>query len=311
MGASNEVEQLVARLEEQRPALDDPKGLSRWALRALGLPHAPVYVSSEVRDALAALGLTDPRVAYFAQRAAPLGQVPAEVVIATFYGFAPRAVRSAIPAAWTVTSPEAVVAATLDAMGVVLRRILTSKEDVERAAALLRPLAERHPIVGRPLAAAWASVPWTDDAYVDLWLATTVIRESRGDSHLAVLVTHGIGPLASHLLANGDEAARRPKLTSNRGWVDAEIDATVAEMQQCELLDGAGALTARGRELRARIEDQTDEASSAAWTATPAAAIGEICDVAVAIARPIIASGALSANALERLTAPSIERPTA
>ncbi len=311
MGATNDVGQLVTRLEEQRPAADDPKAVAQWALRALGLPHVPVYVSAETREALAGLGLTDPRVAYFAQRSAPLGVVPVEVVIATFYGFAPRAVKAAVPGAWAITSPDAVLTATLHAMGVMLRRILTANEQVERAVELLRPIAERHPIAGRPLAAAWASVPWTGDAHVDLWLATTIIRESRGDSHLAVLVTHGIGPLASHLLQSGDEAARRPKLTSNRGWTDAEIDATVAEMQQCGLLDGEGVLTARARELSARIEGLTDEASSTAWAATPVAVIEEVCDLAVAIARPIIASGSLSATALERLTAPPTGVPRA
>lgn len=311
MGATIDVEQLVTRLEDQRPATDEPKAVARWALRALGLPHVPVYVSTEVREALGALGLSDPRVAYFAQRAAPLGPVPVEVVIATFYGFAPRAVRTAVPGAWSITSPDAVLAATLQAMGVLLRRILTSDEQVERAAELLRPIAERHPIVGRPLAAAWASVPWTGDAYVDLWLATTVIRESRGDGHLAVLVTHGISPLASHLLQSGDDAARRPKLTSNRGWTDAEIDGTVAEMQRCELLDRVGVLTARARELSSRIEDLTDETSSSAWAGTPVAVIEEVCDLAVAIARPIIASGLLTASALERLTAPPAGAPMA
>ncbi len=304
MGASHDVDQLVARLDHQRPAADDPRGVARWVLRALSLPHAPVYMAAEVRDALATLGLTHPRVAYFAQRAAPLGPVPAEVVIATFYGFAPRVVKTAIPGAWSVTSPEAVLAATLDAMGVLLRRIVPSHAQIERAADLLRPIAELHPVVGRPLAAAWASVPWTGDAHVDLWLATTIIRESRGDGHIAALVTHGIGPLASHLLQDGDEAARRPKLTSNRGWTESEIDATVAEMQQCELLDASGVLTAHARELRARIEDVTDETSSTAWAATPADVVEEVCDLAVAIARPIIASGTLPPRALERLTEP-------
>ena len=44
---------------------------------------------------------------YFASRAAPMGPVPAEVVIATFFNFNPEVVRHAIPAAWTSATPAA------------------------------------------------------------------------------------------------------------------------------------------------------------------------------------------------------------
>jgi hypothetical protein len=44
---------------------------------------------------------------YFAARSAPLGRVPAEVVDAVFYNFAPGEVAACIPSVWEVATPEA------------------------------------------------------------------------------------------------------------------------------------------------------------------------------------------------------------
>ena len=52
-------------------------------------------------------GSTDRQMGYFASRAAPWAPVPAEVVIATFFNFAPAEVRRCIPAAWAIASPAA------------------------------------------------------------------------------------------------------------------------------------------------------------------------------------------------------------
>jgi len=55
------------------------------------------YSTDEPNDAMYALGLTDFWDTYFAGRAAPLGIVPAEVVDALFYNFAPGEVARHIP----------------------------------------------------------------------------------------------------------------------------------------------------------------------------------------------------------------------
>jgi hypothetical protein len=301
MGAALDVDAIIERLDAQRPDPADAPAVARWMLKALALPHVPVYSSPEVRSALAGLGITDPRAAYFAQRAAPLGAVPAQVVTATFYGFAPWVAASVIPDVWSIAAPDAVVTATVAAMGDTLRRLLPDAQDVARAMPLLRPVVALHPLGGRPLAAAWAAVPWTGDDAADLWLATTIVRESRGDGHIAALVTHGVGPLASHLLQNGDEPARRPKLIQNRGWSSEEIDEVAAQMRRDGLLAPDGQRTAAGLALSERVEQATDTASAIPWAAAGPELVTQVCDVALALARPMIASGTLSATALERL----------
>jgi hypothetical protein len=77
--------------------------------------HGMIYFTP-VRDAAyAQAGIAHPRTGYFASRSAPLGQVAAEVVMATFFNFNPALVRRAIPSVWQVTTPERVLAARLAA----------------------------------------------------------------------------------------------------------------------------------------------------------------------------------------------------
>src|SRR5881227_2305256 len=82
------------------------------------------YSAHEPNEAMFALGLTNYWDTYFAGRAAPLGVVPAEVVDALFYNFAPGEVARHIPKVWRTTTPEAAIAARHRGCANALRRIL-------------------------------------------------------------------------------------------------------------------------------------------------------------------------------------------
>src|SRR5215216_108926 len=69
------------------------------------------YSADDPNEAMFALGFTNYWDTYFAGRAAPLGPVPAEVVDALFYNFAPGEVARHIPKVWRTTTPEAAIAA--------------------------------------------------------------------------------------------------------------------------------------------------------------------------------------------------------
>src|SRR5947209_8341590 len=102
---------------------DDPN-LARQAHRALEPIHTLVYFVPEAAERYAALGVTGGMRGYFASRSAPLGLVPAEVVVATFYNFSPTHVAKAIPSVWEATTPEQVIAARFDVVDVAMRRLL-------------------------------------------------------------------------------------------------------------------------------------------------------------------------------------------
>src|SRR2546429_8135154 len=78
----------------------------------LGEPIGVIpYSADEPNEAMYALGFTNYWDTYFAGRAAPLGRVPAEVVDALFYNFAPGEVARHIPKVWDTTTPDAAIAA--------------------------------------------------------------------------------------------------------------------------------------------------------------------------------------------------------
>jgi hypothetical protein len=86
--------------------------------------NAVTYFCQECRNAPANLGLAGFWAGYFACRAAPMGAVSAGVVEATFFNFHPARVRKALPAAWTVATPDELVTVRSAAAARALRRLL-------------------------------------------------------------------------------------------------------------------------------------------------------------------------------------------
>jgi hypothetical protein len=230
--------------------------------------HVPQYFSPQVAEAHLELGLELPWGGYTAGRIAPMGPVGPEVATAVFYGFAPRLLTGALPAAWQATSPEQVHETTVAAVGRTLAPVLEGLDaEVARAAELAREAAMLHPIVGRPLAAARSAAPWPDEPHLVLFEAATRIRESRGDGHVACLVAAGIDGCESHLTVSGDSDKLRAVVQPRRGWTDAEWDAAIGRLRDRGLLDGSGELTASGRRLRDEVEARTDALTVPAWRA--------------------------------------------
>jgi len=302
MAQELDVEAIVAGLAARRPDPADAPAVSRWMLGATAALHSPVYKAVEVKGRLAALGLDDPMGSYLAARAAPLGPVGAEVVTATFYGFSPRMVAAHVPAVWDVVAPARALAATLEGMDELLGRLLAEHgSEVAELAELLAPVADAHETLGRPLAAAWSSVTRPGVPVLDLWLATTVIRESRGDTHVAVLVAEGIDGIASHLVTAGDAPEGRRRLMTLRGWTEEELDAAAAELRELGLLDAEGRRTDAARALRRHVEDVTDLRSSAAWRAAGTERVTRIAELALLLVGPVLASGTLLGPVIDRL----------
>ena len=84
---------------------------ARRTFRVLEPIHGMIYFSPHAPTAYAAIGITHPRMGYFASRGAAMGAASAEVVVATFFNFSPTIVHKALPAAWDITRPAEVLAA--------------------------------------------------------------------------------------------------------------------------------------------------------------------------------------------------------
>ena len=119
--------------------------LARKTWRTLEPLHGMIYFVPEAAEAYERLGIKG-RAGYFASRAAPMGAVAAELVVATFFNFNPDLVHAAIPGAWDITTPEALVNARLAAVDGAFRRVLGNEvlesRSMARAAELARGLAE-------------------------------------------------------------------------------------------------------------------------------------------------------------------------
>ena len=262
---------------------------ARKTWRTLEPLHGMVYFAPEAPAAYARLNVTGP-AGYFASRAAAMGAVSADVVVATFYNFDPALVRACVPVCWEAATPEAILAARLEAVDQAWRRVLgeevLASPGMRRAAELARVAAEvvaRH-TAGRPLAAAHAELPWPDAPHLVLWHAQSVLREFRGDGHLAQLVVHGLSgieALVTHA-ASGDVPAE--VLRASRGWPQSAWDAAVGALVGRGWLEPGDGLrfTPGGALQRQSVEEGTD-----ALAARPYDALGdEACAELRALARP-------------------------
>jgi hypothetical protein len=229
--------------------------------------HGMIYFAPAAKAAYEALGL-DFRAGYFASRSAAFGSVPASVVIATFYNFNPHLARESITTAWATTDPASVLAARHAAADQTLRGILgdaVESAELARAATLLREAAETiaADVTGRPLYAAHAALPWPDEPHLVLWHAQTLLREYRGDAHVAALFTAGLSGIEALITHAASGAVRADVLRTTRGWSEADWQTATDSLRDRGWLtdDAEPTFTPTGQERRAEIERVTDENS--------------------------------------------------
>lgn len=242
--------------------------VSRKMQRTLEPVHGMIYFVPEAQERYDALGLDGARMGYFASRSAAMGPVPARVVIAMFFNFYPPLVEAAIPEAWRRADPADILAARLDAADAALRRLLgdgVDSPEMKEAADLARRATDGCHPEGRPLYAAHAELPWPDAPHLVLWHAQTLLREFRGDGHIAALVAEDVTGVEALLVheATGDLAPG--VLQPTRAWPDEDWAAARRGLVERGWLDQDGALTDAGRTSRAWVEDTTDRLMLPCW----------------------------------------------
>ncbi|QKT08750.1 hypothetical protein HUN08_17235 [Gordonia sp. X0973] len=257
---------------------------SRKAYETLEPFHILAYFNPGIGAAQEDTGL-DGHAFYVGARGGPLGPCHSSVVVSAFYNFSP----ALIDAAWTRAC-----AADLDALAARRDAMLdeqfhTILGDVATAP-VIAELADRYgelaasaPMKGRPLAAGWAGAPVPEKPILRLWHNIGILREWRGDNHIAALVVHGLDGLdaytfhESHLL---DPTIRRRTMGKRigqvtRGWSDQEWDASVARLVERGLVEAdepdrsgvAHRYTEEGARLYGSIETMTDQLGDVVWSA--------------------------------------------
>jgi len=271
--------------------VDRKPNLARRLFDRLEPVHAVTYFAPEARAALDGLGYQGLWMGYFAARSAPFGVVPAQVVTAAFYNFAPERVAKALPAAWGIASPVHGLHARESSAVAALRRYGVTDQDADTAAELAAKAARSAEIGGRALFAANRAHDWPQQPLARLWHAATLLREHRGDGHVAVLTTEDVSGRECNVLHAA--AGRVPEAMVKRGrdYDDAQWEHHRATLQRRGLLDAAGGLTELGDELKQHIEDATDALALRAFDVLDDSELEKLFEALTPITRKVVAGG--------------------
>jgi hypothetical protein len=277
--------------------------VARKTWRTLEPFHGVIYFAPEATERYAALGVHN-RAGYFASRSAAMGPVGAEVVVATFFNFNPDLVRRGIPAVWQSVTPHKLLAARLDAADATLRRILgdsVGTGEMARAAELARTAAEAacEHVEGRPLFAAHAGLDWPDESHLTLWHAQTLLREYRGDGHVAALTTAGLSGIEALVVHAATGEVPAEILRTTRGWSDEQWAAGVESVRSRGwLADGEELhLSETGAIHRQEVEDATDRLAVDAYSALGEDGCSELRSLARPFSQAIVSAGTFGSNA--------------
>ena len=254
------------------------------------------YLADECNQEMAALGHRTYWDGYFASRAAPLGRVPAQVVHAAFYSFAEGEAARHIPSAWEKIPPEASLAARERGSAASVRRILgdelAGSPGLVRAADLITKAAASAPTAGRVMYAGLRTVTVPNDPVARLWHSANMLREHRGDGHVAALVGASIGGTEAHVLSALAMDIYPAESFGRIHHLPKERLAEVMDgLRERGIVDTAGRLTDAGRETRQRIEALTDELAAPPYDALTPAELDELIAELEPITAKLAAAG--------------------
>ncbi|GHP19810.1 hypothetical protein J2W54_003587 [Rhodococcus fascians] len=258
-----------------------PTALARAAYTTLEPFHVTAYFNPELGSAYEDTGL-DGHAWYVGARAAPMGPCAPSVVAAAFYNFNPVLIEQAWPAAVAV-GLDAVSDrrwALLDSVLGAALGSLASEPDLATIAERLRSIGDAASFAGRPLAAAWHSTERPDVPHLALWHSITVLREWRGDGHLAALIDAELDPAEAAVFHEAVRPTPQPgrralgkRITQlTRQWSETEWDSAAERLAVRGLLTTSAegeTLTEAGTALDRHIEDRTDAMASAVWKTVP------------------------------------------
>lgn len=282
--------------------MTDPRA-GRRCHNPLNTLHSALYFSLEFDAETEALGLARVPGAYFspagyfAARSAAMGAVGAGTVTATFFNFSHALITRHVPATWAVATPEQTLAARLRAVDKLLRRLLGDEAlasgEMAEAAELAQRAAAGCRRAGRPLCAAEADQPVAREPHLALWQAATVLREHRGDGHVALLTHAGLDGLEALVSHTSSGRGFTPAFARTaRGWSEEEWSAAQERLRDRGLLDTDGELTEAGTALRADLEHETDRLAAAPYDHLGPAEVARLTELAGGFAAVALGNGA-------------------
>jgi hypothetical protein len=198
-------------------------------------------------------------IAYFTSRGACLGpNVSGHMVAAAFGVFKRPVVVAAVEEGWRRTDQATILAAREQGSTASLRRMLGDEpEGLTWVTGVLRRMADAGPAEGRYLHSGLLSLGYPGDPMGDFWRAADLVREHRGDSHVAAWIAADLDATEVGLLTDPWRGQPLKSWVRTRAWSDEELDAACDRLRSRGFLED-DSLTNAGRALRDDIEAATD-----------------------------------------------------
>lgn len=242
-------------------------------------------------DRMTALGLSF-LLGYVWGRAASLGEPVSSVVVSAFGVFEPGVLAGAYESGRSIVGRDDMLASRAEGAAVALDSLVTAEEADAVSVPLMRAIDELDGL-GRPLFGALRELPQPPTAGGRLWRAAELVREHRGDGHLAAVVAAGLDAVEVNVLTElwldfglgeysgtrafgPDALAAAVERLADRGWVQSDGTTTM--------------LTSAGRAARLALEETTD-VSQAALVAALGTDIDDVVERSAAISERILAAG--------------------
>lgn len=209
-----------------------------------------------VHDRLEAkgLGFFD---SYVWGRAAALGSPSPGVVVATFGVFAPAFLAAVYESGRSQIGRDEVLAAREAGAVESLRSIVEESDAIRDAAGVLIGATSNVDATARPLFSGLRDLPVPPSALGRLWRGAELVREHRGDGHLAACIAEGLDPLEMSLMTELWLDYAPGEYSSSRGYGPDELAAAGERLAQRGWVESMS-LTEAGRAARNEIEFATD-----------------------------------------------------
>src|SRR5262249_11465621 len=177
-------------------------------------------------------------------RASALGDAAPGTVVAGFAVFEPSLVTAVLSDARSKATWSDLVAARDEATARSLGQILAD-HDVSGMTTALRRGIDAADRAGRPMFSGLAGREWPADQYGQLWGACDILREHRGDSHVAACVAAGLDAVEMNVLTELWLGMPLFSYSATRGWSPDALGAAADRLRTRGWFDGE-ALTVDG-----------------------------------------------------------------
>jgi hypothetical protein len=179
-------------------------------------------------------------------------------VVAAFGVFEPTFLGAAYERARRTVARSEMLAARAEVAAAGLERVLGDAPDVAALGSLLLATTDGLDGVARPLFSGLRELSLPESVHGRLWRGAELVREHRGDGHLAAGLTLGLGGPELNVLTELWLGYAVGEYSSTRGLGADTLASAVSRLRDRGWIDATGDLTNDGRGARLEIEATTD-----------------------------------------------------